>query len=333
MEKNYILTQFFHCTNYKEKSIYCFIIKNIFSYNVINIFTCIGLLLKFFQNLHPNIKGPIWMIGMVVSLCLLAIAVRELSDRHGTFEILVMRHSLGLFFLLPFILIYKKVKTKKFSLQILRNTSHFFATVGWVIAITLIPLAEVFALEFTTPIWVAFFAIIFLRERMTIAKVVALFLGIIGVLIILRPGFNVIGLGTIIMIFSAIGFAITNTTTKALTRYDDLLPVLFWMSAIQLIFALIASSFQINKILIGDIPWVILVGLSGIISHYCLTKAMQIADASLVNPVDFLRLPIIAFLGFYIYQETIDSFVIIGALLIFAGNYYAIWSESSKKKL
>ena len=272
------------------------------------------------------------MIGMVISLCLLAIAVRELSDRHGTFEILVMRHSLGLLFLLPFILIYRNVKTKKFSLQILRNTSHFFATIGWVIAITLIPLAEVFALEFTTPIWVAFFAVIFLREKITIAKLIALIFGIIGVLIILRPGFNVIGLGTIIMIFSAIGFAITNTTTKALTRYDNLLTLLFWMSAIQLTFALITSSFQINKILINDIPWVILVGLSGIISHYSLTKAMQIADASLVNPVDFLRLPLIAFLGFYIYHETIDSFVIIGALLIFAGNYYAIWSESRKRK-
>jgi len=285
----------------------------------------------YLSNIHPNIKGSLWMIGVVVSLCLLAIAAKELSDRHGPFEILTMRHALSLIFLLPFILKGGKIKTVKLQLQTLRNVSHFFATTGWVIAITMIPLAEVFALEFTTPLWVAILALIFLGEKINFSKIVSLILGICGIIIILRPGFNELGLGTIIMIFSAIGFAITNTTTKALTRYDDLITVLFWMSVIQLPLSLIASLFEINSILFEDIPWVILVGLCGIISHFSLTKAMQLADASLVNPVDFLRLPLISLLGFYIYQEQIDFFVIIGAVLIFVGNYYAIWNESKKK--
>lgn len=273
------------------------------------------------------------MIGMVVSLCLLAIAARELSDSHGPFEIQIMRHSLSLIFLLPFVLKLRNIKTKKFPLQILRNTSHFLATTGWVIAITLIPLSEVFALEFTTPIWVAILAILFLGEKMSLPKFISLFFGIIGIIIILRPGFNIVGIGTLIMIFSAIGFAITNTTTKALTRHDSLISVLFWMSAIQLPLSLGASLFKINMIILEDLPWVLLIGLCGILSHYSLTKAMQLADASLVNPVDFLRLPLISLLGFYIYQEKVDIFVIIGAALIFLGNYYAIWNESKRNKL
>ncbi|MBL42116.1 MAG: EamA family transporter [Rhodospirillaceae bacterium] len=283
--------------------------------------------------LHPNIKGSLWMLGMVVSLCLLAVAARELSSRHGPFEIQIMRHSLSLIFLIPFILKYRNIRTIKFPLQLLRNTSHFCATSGWVIAITLIPLSEVFAIEFTTPIWVAVLAVLFLGEKISFPKIVSLLFGIIGIIIILRPGFNVVGVGTLIMIFSAIGFAITNTTTKALTRHDSLISVLFWMSAIQLPLSLIASLFKINMILLEDIPWVLLIGLCGILSHYSLTKAMQLAEASLVNPVDFLRLPLISILGFYIYQESIDIFVIIGALIIFLGNYYAIWNESKRNKL
>ena len=104
------------------------------------------------------------------------------------------------------------------------------------------------------------------------------------------------------------------------------------MSIIQLPLALAASLFEFNSILIREIPWIILVGFCGLASHYSLTKAMQIADASLVNPVDFLRLPLIALLGFYFYNETIDLLVISGALIIFSGNYYAIWNESRKKK-
>ncbi len=285
-----------------------------------------------FSNMHPNIRGPLWMIGMVISLCILAIAAKELSERHGPFEILVIRHGLAIIFLLPFIARIKNIKTKKLPLQMLRNTSHFLATTGWVIAITLIPLAEVFALEFTTPLWVAILAVIFLKEKINLAKFISLLLGIIGILIILRPGFNEVGIGTLIMVFAAIGFAITNTTTKALTKYDQLLTVLFWMSIIQLPLALAASLFEFNSILIREIPWIILVGFCGLASHYSLTKAMQIADASLVNPVDFLRLPLIALLGFYFYNETIDLLVILGALIIFSGNYYAIWNESRKKK-
>ena len=132
------------------------------------------------------------------------------------------------------------------------------------------------------------------------------------------------------MVISAIGFAITNASTKALTKYDKLLTVLLWMSLIQLPLSLIPAIFYWNSYLISEIPWVIIVGLTGLSAHFSLTRALQLADASLVNPIDFLRLPLIAIAGYLIYSENIDLFVILGAIIIFVGNYYSIWKENKK---
>tara|TARA_Y100000590_G_scaffold468411_1_gene651095 strand:- start:796 stop:1668 length:873 start_codon:yes stop_codon:yes gene_type:complete len=286
------------------------------------------------SKLSMNIRGAIWMLGMVTSLSLLAVAARELSDQHGPYQLLVVRHSFSLVILLPFIFLYKPkiLKTEKLFLHIFRNTSHFFATAGWIVAITMLPLAEVFAIEFTTPVWVAFFAVLFLNEKMNKGRTVSLLLGLIGILVILRPGFNVISFGSIIMVISAVGFAITNASTKALTRYDGLITILFWMSIIQLSLAIIPATLEWSPFLLHDLPWVILVGITGLSAHYSMTKAFQLADVSLVNPIDFLRLPLIAIVGYLLYSEKVDIFVGIGAFLIFAGNYYAIWREEKIKQ-
>ena len=269
------------------------------------------------------------MLGMVISLSLLAVGARELSDRHGPFELLVARHSIALMILLPFVKLSKfnLDRTQHFILHLFRNISHLAATAGWFIAIGLLPLAEVFAIEFTTPIWVAVFATLFLREKINRGRVIALILGMVGVLVILRPGFNVIGLGSVIMLASAVGFAVTNTCTKALTRYDNLITVLFWMSLIQLPISFIPAVFKWTPLMWNEIPWILVIGISGLLGHLSLTRALQLADATLVNPVDFLRLPLIALVGYLVYSEKVDIYVAIGALLIFSGNYYAIWRE------
>ena len=160
---------------------------------------------------------------MVASLSLLAIAARELAPRHNPMELQVVRHGLSLLILAPFVIRagLRSFQTTNIKLQLLRNVSHFAATIGWYIAVTLLPLAEVFAIEFTTPVWVAVLAVIFLGEKMNGGRMVALILGIAGILVILRPGFNDVGLGTWTMVAAAFGFAVANACTKGLTRNDS----------------------------------------------------------------------------------------------------------------
>jgi drug/metabolite transporter (DMT)-like permease len=192
----------------------------------------------------------------------------------------------------------------------------------------LLPLAEVFAIEFTTPVWVAVLAVLFLGEKMNVGRVVALVLGIAGILVILRPGFNDVGPGTWMMVATAFGFAIANACTKGLTRTDSVLTVLLWMSMLQGLMAVVGASFDWTAPTVDEIPWLIVIGVTGLGAHYSLAKALTLADVSLVNPVDFLRLPLIAVVGFLAYGEGVDVLVLVGAGIIFVGNYYSIRREN-----
>lgn len=270
------------------------------------------------------------MFGMVASLSLLAIAARELAPRHNPMELQVVRHGMSLLILAPFVIRagLRSFQTTNLKLQLFRNVSHFSATIGWYTAVTLLPLAEVFAIEFTTPVWVAVLAVLFLGEKMNVGRVVALVLGIAGILVILRPGFNDVGPGTWIMVATAFGFAIANACTKGLTRTDSVLTVLLWMSMLQGLMAVVGASFDWTAPTVDEIPWLIVIGVTGLGAHYSLAKALTLADVSLVNPVDFLRLPLIAVVGFLAYGEGVDVLVLVGAGIIFVGNYYSIRRES-----
>ncbi len=280
--------------------------------------------------MSPTVRGALWMFGMVVSLSLLAIAARELADRHNPMELQVVRHGLSLLILFPFVARagFRPVRTNNFRLQIFRNLAHFAATIGWYAAVTVLPLAEVFAIEFTTPVWVALLAVLFLGEKMNRGRVAALVLGLVGIMVILRPGFAEVGWGTWMMVAAAFGFAIANACTKGLTRTDSVLTVLFWMSLLQGAMALVGASFAWTAPTVDEIPWLVIVGLMGLAAHFSLAKALTHADVSLVNPVDFLRLPLIAVVGFFAYGEAVEIWVYLGAALIFVGNYYAIRRES-----
>ena len=277
-----------------------------------------------------NLRGALWMFGMVLSLSFLAIAARELAPRHNPMELQVVRHGMSLLILAPFVIRagLRSFQTTNIQLQLFRNVSHFVATIGWYTAVTLLPLAEVFAIEFTTPVWVAALAVMFLGEKMNVGRAVALVLGIAGIFIILRPGFNDVGPGTWIMVATAFGFAIANACTKGLTRTDSVLTVLLWMSMLQGLMAILGASFDWTAPTLDEIPWLIVVGVTGLGAHYSLAKALTLADVSLVNPVDFLRLPLIAVVGFLAYGEGVDVLVLVGAGMIFVGNYYSIRRET-----
>ena len=277
-----------------------------------------------------NVRGALWMFGMVASLSLLAIAARELAPRHNPMELQVVRHGMSLLILAPFVIRagFRPFRTTNLKLQLFRNVSHFAATIGWYTAVTLLPLAEVFAIEFTTPVWVAVLAVLFLGEKMNVGRVVALVLGIAGILVILRPGFTDVGAGTWMMVATAFGFAIANACTKGLTRTESILTVLLWMSMLQGLMAVVGASFEWSAPTVDEIPWLLVIGVTGLGAHYSLAKALTLADVSLVNPVDFLRLPLIAVVGFLAYGEGVDVLVLVGAGLIFVGNYYSIRRES-----
>lgn len=278
------------------------------------------------HSLHRPLTAALWMLGSAAAFSAMAIAGRELAGRHDTFEIMAFRSLIGLAIVVmiaAFLRRLHEVRHDRLPQHIIRNLFHFTGQNLWFYAITLIPLAQVFALEFTSPIWVILLSPLVLGERLTPPRLIAAAMGFAGILIVARPDFAALNAGTIAAAASAICFAATVLMTKALTRGESIVSILFWLTLMQLILGLICvlADGQVRLPDASTLPWLLLIGICGVAAHLCLTTALSLAPASLVVPVDFLRLPLIAVIGAIAYAEAIDPWVIAGGTIIFAGNW------------
>lgn len=278
----------------------------------------------------------LWMVGALLSFSVMAVSIRELS-RAGLniFEILAIRSGVALLFLLTLLAVRKDLRVhalpRRMSLNIFRNTVHYASQFSWALSLTMLPLATVFALEFTMPAWTAVLAVWFLHERMTPSRLGVIVFGLIGVLIILRPGIASFNPASILVLLAAFGYAITMITTKQLTKTETTFAIVFWMAVIQFPLSLIGSDpsvflhFELRHILpaIG-------VGVAGLTSHYCLSNAFRSGDATLVVPLDFMRIPLIAVVGWAFYDERLDIFVLLGAMIIVSGVLWNLRSEVAR---
>jgi len=278
----------------------------------------------------------LWMVGALLSFSVMAVSIRELS-RAGLsiFEILAIRSGVALFVLLTLLAVRKDLRVhalpRRMGLNLFRNTVHYASQYSWALSLTMLPLATVFALEFTMPAWTAVLAVWFLHERMTPSRLGVVILGLIGVLVILRPGVAGFNPAAILVLLAAFGYAITMITTKQLTKTETTFGIVFWMAVIQLPLSLIGSDptvflrFEPRHILpaIG-------VGIAGLTSHYCLSNAFRSGDATLVVPLDFMRIPLIAVVGWALYGERLDVFVLLGAMIIVSGVLWNLRSEVAR---
>ena len=278
----------------------------------------------------------LWMVGALLSFSVMAVSIRELSSGGlSIFEILAIRSGIALFVLLALLALRKDLRVhalpRRMGLNLFRNTVHYASQYSWALSLTMLPLATVFALEFTMPAWTAILAVWFLHERMTPSRLGVVILGLIGVLVILRPGIAGFNPAAILVLLAAFGYAITMITTKQLTKTETTFGIVFWMAVIQLPLSLIGSDptvflrFEPRHILpaIG-------VGMAGLTSHYCLSNAFRSGDATLVVPLDFMRIPLIAVVGWAFYGERLDVFVLLGAMIIVSGVLWNLRSEVAR---
>ena len=282
------------------------------------------------------LRAGLFMLGAVASFSLMAVAGREVSFELDTFEIMMYRSVLGFGIVVTLGAAFRRldeINTAQMGLHITRNIFHFAGQNLWFFAISLIPLAQVFALEFTTPLWVLLLSPLMLGEKLTRLRCIAGLVGFAGILVVARPSPETLNIGTLSAAAAAIGFAGTIIFTKILTRRQSLVCILFWMTALQSLFGLGFAGFDGDIALpsSGALPWLAIIALCGLSAHFCITSALSIAPATLVSPVDFLRLPVIAFAGYLLYGEPVDMYVFVGAVMIFGANYLNLWSETRRR--
>ncbi len=282
--------------------------------------------------------GPLvlWMIGLLISACAMAVSVRMLSDALGVFEIISIRSAGGLAILLPLLLVRPALRAdlvpQHMGLHVVRNSVHFATNAIWTVCVTLLPLATVFALDFTAPAWVALLAVLFLGERLTPSRIGSVVLGFLGTLIILRPGLDSFQPAALLMLVTAFGLAVTGIITKKLTATTSIFAILFWMNAMQLPMALAGSDpWFLQKMTSAHVLPAIAFAVTGLSSHYCLANAFRVADATVVVPLDFLRVPAIALVGWALYGERIDVFVVVGAAVVITGILWNLQAESRRR--
>ena len=264
----------------------------------------------------------------------MAIGGRELSAQLSTFQILFFRSVIG-FLVVCFFLgcsNWRQIFSKQLRVHVLRNISHFGGQFGWFYGIAFIPLAEVFALEFTVPVWTAVLATLLLKEQITRERVAAIIFGVLGVFLILRPGLAVISPASLAVLGSAICYALSHTLTRRLALVDTPLTILFYMTVIQLPLGFMTSVFDWTTPSLAMLPWIMVVGVAALSGHYCMARALAIADAIVVVPMDFLRLPLIAAVGFLFYGESLDWFVLAGGVVMFTGNFLNIQAETKRTR-
>ncbi len=284
----------------------------------------------------PVLKAATWMLGTIFSFTVMAIAGRAVSLELDTFEIMTYRSIVGL--IIVSVVAYalgtlKDVAHHNLSLHLIRNIGHFAGQNLWFFALTAAPLAHVFALEFTSPIWVILIAPFILKEPLTQDRVFVAAIGFLGILLVTRPWTGAPSFGLLSAALAAIGFAISAVYTRLLTRHETITSILFWLTLMQLVFGLVCAGIDgaIALPSARTLPGLFVIACAGLLAHLCLTKALSIAPASLVMPFDFVRLPVIIVVGIVLYQEPFDLFVLAGGVVIFASSYLNIISQNHKK--
>lgn len=267
--------------------------------------------------------AALWMAGWLSLMLMVTVAGREALRELNVFELMFIRSGLGLFLLAP--LIWRAgglvvVRTQRLPQHIARNSIHFGAQLGWFFALTLIPIGQVVAIEFTMPIWTAIFAAMLLGERITVWKLFAILLGIVGVVMIVRPATGEINPGQLIALLAAVGFGISVAMMKSLTRTEQTVTIIFYMLVVQTAGSLVPALYAWQWPSLMAWGWGLIIAFCGTFSHYCMARALVYADATIVVPMDFLRVPLTALAGWLLYSERLDAFTVLGAALILGGN-------------
>lgn len=273
--------------------------------------------------------GLAWMALAMMSFIGMSIGSREMAATLSIRQVLFFRALVGLVVILAVgRSVFPEIRrAARFRRHLVRNLVHFAAQYFWTIGVVLLPLASVFALEFTMPIWVTLFAWLLLRERLTGPRLLATVGGFVGVLVIVRPGVGMVDPAAGLVLIAAAGYALSLILVKQLTAVATSGAIVVWMILIQLPLGFVAALTDWRPVAVTDVPWMVVAGVGALSAHYAMAQALRRLDASVLIPVDFLRVPLAALVGYALYAETINLWVFLGGAIILLSNFQAVMAE------
>ncbi len=280
--------------------------------------------MQFFHKLSNNSKAICYAICTCLLVSIMISIVRHLSDNFHVFFIVMMRNFFAFSLFLPLMIKSRSslFKTKNINLHFIRNVNGLIGMILWFYAITLIPLPEAVSITFSVPIITTFGAMFFLKEKINTNVWIALFIGLIGILIIIRPGFKDFHFAYLLAIFATFSWSISNILVKKMTTTDKPETIVAYMSFIMLVLSIPLGLMHIKSMNLNDIFWLFMLGLFSNLSHLSMSKSYSKADLNIVQPFDFTRLIFISIISYFAFDEVIDAYSAIGAAIIMMGTIF-----------
>ena len=273
------------------------------------------------------------LIGTLTA-ALMASGVKYLSNDLNPFTICFFRCLIGLIIVLPFIIKnkFKAIKSKNIKLQFYRSFINVISMITWFSAIGIMHLEKATALGFTTPLFTTILAVIILREVIRAHRITALFIGFLGVLIIIRPGYLPIESGTLLMLIASFSFSIVLIMVKKLSDIDSSLTIIFYHLLFMPPLTFIIAIFFWEGINFSQFFIFVLMGSAGLISPWCLAQAFKLSDTTFIMPFQFTKLIWASFIGYVIFAESPDKWTWFGGIVIFASVIYITYREAFIKQ-
>jgi drug/metabolite transporter (DMT)-like permease len=260
------------------------------------------------------------------------ILVRVVAKELHPIEIVFFRNFFSIFVLLPYFLHvgFARLKTARLGYHVVRGGFHAFSMCMWFMAVAFMPLAEATALTFMIPVYASIGAILFLSERSQLGRWLAVAVGFVGMLVIVRPGFTGIGLGAILVTLSAISVAVSKVMTKSLARTDSTPAIVFYMTIILSAFTFVPMLFVWRMPSPTALLWMAAMATLGTLAHLCMTQGYREGDLSAVEPANFVRLIWAASFAFVLFGEIPEIWTWAGAAIIMSGTLFLMRVEARR---
>ena len=272
------------------------------------------------------VQGAFWMLISGCCYVVSASLMRQLGDAYSVYEITFIRAVLAVVILAPVFLRHSRTQLwpeRPFAI-FMTGVFSYLGILFWLAAASTMPIGDFFALQFITPLFSIAFAIMFLRERADMASWAATLVGFVGVLIVLRPGVIEISMGAVAALLSAFFYASVNTVIKSLSRTLTATTIVFYSNLLLVPIALPMAIVEWQTPLVADLPLILGVGFMSTMGYVLVTKAIALAPARVVQPVNFTRMPVGAAFGWVLFSEFPDVWTWVGAAVIFCATSYAV---------
>ncbi len=286
------------------------------------------------QSHSRPVAGILWMVFTGLMFVAVTAVVKYVGSDLPAAEGAFLRYLLGLIFVIPMIrpIMAARLSQRQIVLFGLRGVVHTGAVILWFFAMSRIPLAEVTAMNYLSPVYVAIGAALFLGERLPPRRIAAVVVALIGAMVILRPGVRAVDIGHIAMLFTAIGFAAGYLIAKVMA--DEVsAPVVVGMLSIAVTIGLFPFAVAVWVTPTwAQIGWMFLVAVFATAGHYSMTLAFKAAPLTVTQPVTFLQLVWAVALGAIVFGEAVDGWVIFGGVMIMAAVSFITWREAVARR-